>query len=255
MTPPASFPEVGRNHRKRIPTRGIKKITKISWFLGSRTGLARVGGKTRWMGVLVEVDWVGEGFRGWAHQGGDSPRWIRMDLEGTLVVRAGQVAVTTLSLGLEVWVRVTGVEVETGTRVVEVEADVMEGMGEAGAGMEVPGGRTIVTVIAITSGEAMTAGGEEGIIEVVVGVVTVHVGEVAVVAEAVAVAEAVVGGTELSHIHAFRVKPYPFAHPTPGTAAQSNVHNCSYSTRIYNVTRFRRALRATRFLNYASADR
>jgi len=168
-----SFLEVGRNHRRRIPTRGIRKITKTSWSLGSRTDLARVGGKTRWVEALVEAEEVGEGFRGWGHQEGGSPRWIRMDPEGTLVVMVGQAVTTTSSPDSEGWVRAA--EAEAGTRV--VEADVMEGMEEVGAVMEVRGGMTIVIAIAITLGEATTVEGEEAIIKVV-GAVTVNVGEV-----------------------------------------------------------------------------
>ena len=195
MTQPASFLEVGRNHLRRIQTLGIKKITKISWFLGSRMGLVRVGGKTRWMEVLAGVE-VGEGFRGWVHQEGGSLRWIRMDLEETLAVRVDQAVTRTSSLGLEVWVRAAEAE-EEGTLVVEAEADVMEGTVEVGVGMEVPGGMTIVIVTAIILREVTTAEGEEAIIEVV-GAETVHAGEVVEVVAAVAV----VGDTKLSLAHA-----------------------------------------------------
>jgi len=102
---------VGRNHRRRIPTLGIRKITKISWFLGSRMDLARVGGRNRWTEALAGV---GEGFRAWGHQEGGSLRWIRMDPGETLVARVDQVVTMTISLGLELWVRAA----EAGTRVV-----------------------------------------------------------------------------------------------------------------------------------------
>jgi len=185
VTPLVSSLGVERNHRRLTQTRGIRKITKILWFPGSRP--ARVGGKTRWMEVLVGMG-VGEGFRGWALQEGGSLRWIRMDLEGTLAVLADQVATTILSLGLEALVRTTGAQ--AGTQVEVVEAGVMEGL-EVGADMEVPGEMTIVTVIAITMGEVMTVEAEEATIEVV-GAVTVNVGEVA----------GVVGDTELSPVYA-----------------------------------------------------
>jgi len=183
VTQLVSFLEVGRNHRRRIQTLGIRKITKISWFLGSRMGLVTVGGKNRWMEVLAGVE-VGEGFREWAHQEEGSLRWIRMDPEGTLAARVDQAVTRTLSLGLEVWVRVA-------------EADVMEGMVEVEVGMEVPGGMTIVIVIATTLREVTTVEGEEAIIEVA-GAVTVHVGEGGVVV----VVAAVVGDTKLSLAHA-----------------------------------------------------
>jgi hypothetical protein len=54
---------VERNRRRRTPTRGIRRITKILWFPGSPpTVLARAGGMTRWMGAEVEAE---EDFRGW----------------------------------------------------------------------------------------------------------------------------------------------------------------------------------------------
>lgn len=204
--PVVSFREAGRNHRRRIQTRGIRKITKILWFLVSRpTELARVGGKIRLIAGQVEVEGVGQGFRGWDRQEGGSPRWIRMDLEGTLAVTVDQVVTRTLSLGLEVWVRVA--EAEADTRV--VEADVMVGL-EVGAGMEVPGEMTIVIVI--TLGEVTTAEGEEAIIEAV-GVATVNVGELGV-AEAVVVEAVVAGDTKLPLVHTFLIitQLYSFSH-------------------------------------------
>lgn len=194
--PRASFPEVERNHQRRIPTRETRKITRISWFPGSQLmDPGRVGGKTRWMRVVVEVE-AGEGSRAWDRQEGGSPRWIPMDQEETLAVTVGQVVPTTLSLGLEVWARAA--EVEVGTRAVEVEveeeeeADVMEQ-----AGMEeVPGRMTIVIAIAITLGEVTTAGGEGVIIEAV-GVEIANVGEVA----AAVVVEAVAGDIKLSLVY------------------------------------------------------
>jgi len=115
---PACFLEVERNHQRRIPTREIRKITKILWFPGSRlTDLARVGGKTKWMEVLVVV--AGEGFRGWNHRVGGSRRWILMEPEGNLAVIVDRVVTKILSLGLEEWVKVA--QVEAGTRAVEVE--------------------------------------------------------------------------------------------------------------------------------------
>ena len=169
--------------------RGIRKITKILWFPGLRpTDLARVGGKTKWMEVLVGEVAAAEGFRGWDHQVGGSRRWILMEPEGNLAVMVDQVVTKILFLGLEEWAKVA--QVEVGTRVVEVvgQVDVMGGMEEAC--MEVPGGMTIVIVIAITMEEVTTAEGEEGTI--VVGAVIVHVGEVVVVVAA----EAVAGDTE-----------------------------------------------------------
>jgi len=166
---------------------------RISWFLGSRTDLARVGGKTRWMEVPVGVE-AGEGFRGWVHQEGGSPRWIRMDPEGTLAARVDQVVTTTLSPGLEVWARAAEA---AGIQVVEAEADVMEGTEEVEVGMEVLGGMTIVIVIAITLPEVTTVEEEEEIIEVV-GVVSVNVGEEG---EVVPV-PVVVGDIKLSLAHA-----------------------------------------------------
>ena len=140
------------------------------------------------MGVLVEV---GEGFRGWDHREGGSRRWILMEPEGNLAVMVDRVVMTILSLGSEEWVKAAqaGVDIRA--------VDVMGGMEEAG--MEVPGGMTIVTAIAITMEEVMSAGGEEGIIEV--GVAIVNVGEVAAVA--VAVVEAAAGDTKLSLVHSF----------------------------------------------------
>jgi hypothetical protein len=159
-----------------------------------------------------------EGFRGWVHQEGGFPRWIRMGLEGTLAGTVDQVVMTTLSLGLEVWVRAA--EAEAGTRVVEVEADVMQDMEEGvgvGEDMEAPGGMTIVIVTAITTGEMMTVEGEEVNIEAV-GVVTAHVGEAV---EAVVEVGVVVGDTELSPIYAFLKPPLSFWHFRPyGTIAQ-----------------------------------
>ena len=166
--------------------------------------LERIGGKTRWMGAPVEVGEVEEGFQGWGHQGGGFLRWIRMDLEGTLAVMVDQVVATTLSLGLEEWVRVV-VGAEAGTRV--VEADVMGGTGEVGVGMEVRGGMMIAIVIVITLGEVMTAEGEEASIEVVEAV-TVNVGEVA---------EAAVGDTKYQ-LRLIYPQPYwlsYFAHAVP----------------------------------------
>jgi len=177
---------------------GIRMITKISWFLGSRMDLARVGGRNRWMEVPVEVE-VGEGFRGWDRQEGGFPRWIHMGPEGTLAVRVDQAVTTTLSLGLEVWVRAAGAEAGT---LVGAEADVMEDMVEVGVGMEVPGGMTIVIVIAITLRGVTTVEGEVPIIEVV-GAVTGHAGEEEEVVGEVVVAVAVVGDTELSLTYAF----------------------------------------------------
>jgi len=162
----------------------------ILWFPGSRP--ARVGGKTKWMGVLVEVEVeVGEGFRGWDHREGGSRKWIPMGPGGNLAVMVDLAVTKILSLGLEVWVKAAQVGVDTRA------VDVMGGM--EGAGMEVLGGRTIVIATAITMEEVMTVEGEEGIIEV--GVAIVHVGEVAV--EVGVVVEAVAGDTELSFVHTF----------------------------------------------------
>jgi len=163
----------------------------ILWFPGSRP--ARVGGKTKWMEVLVGVEEeAGEGFRGWDHREGGSRRWILTGPGGNLAVMVDRVVTTILSLDLEEWVKAAQVEVDTPV------VDVMGGMGEAG--MEVLGGMTIAIATAITMEEVTTVEGEEGIIEV--GVAIVNVGEVAVVVVVVGV-EAVAGDTELSLVHTF----------------------------------------------------
>lgn len=180
------FLGVERNRQRRIPTRGIRMITKILWFLGSaQMDLARTGGKTKWTEERVGVV---EGFRGWDQRGGSSHGWIRMDPEGNLGVTVDRGVAMTLSLGLEAWARAARVVV--GTRAAEV--GVMEGMEEVGT--VAPGGMTIVIAIAITTGEVTTVEGGEVIIEVV-GVI-VNVGEVAV-------AEELAGDTELSLVYAF----------------------------------------------------
>jgi hypothetical protein len=190
--PLACFQEVEKNRQRRIPTRGIRRITKILWFLGSRpTDLARAGGMNRPIVALVEAGEVEEDSRAWDNRAEGSPRWIRMDLGGTLVVMADLAVTMTLSLDLEVWVR--AVEEVEGSRVVEVVADEMEGTGvvEGGEGME--GGMKIVIVIAITMREATIE---------VVGAVTVNVGEVAG-----AVVVAVVGDTEPFLVHVYLNPP------------------------------------------------
>jgi len=172
--PPVSFQGVGRNRQRWTPMQEIRKIMRTLWFLGFRPmDQARIGGKTKWMGVLVEAE--AGGSREWAHQPEGSPRWIHMGLEEMLVVTADQAVPKTLSLGLEVWVRAVEVEVD-------IRADGMEG---AEAGTEVPEGTTTVTAITM----------EEVTKEVEEAEVTVNVGQVA------GVAGAAVGDTKPSFAH------------------------------------------------------
>ena len=170
--------------------REIKKITMTLWFPDSRP--ARVGGKTKWMGVLVEVEEeVGGGFQVWDHREGGSRKWIPMGPGGNLAVMVDLAVTKILSPDLEEWVKAAQVGVDTRA------VDVMGGMEEAG--MEVLGGMTIVIATAITMEEVTTVEGEEGIIEA--GVAIVHVGEVAVGVGVVV--EAVAGDTKLSFVHTF----------------------------------------------------
>lgn len=181
------FRVVGRNRQRRTPTLGIRRITKILWFLGSPpTVLARTGGKTKWTEAQVAVAVVD--FRGWDQRGESSRGWIPMDLEGNLGAMVDLVVAMTLSLVSEAWAKAAQAVVDTRVGEVDVTGDMEE------VGMVAPGGMTIAT--AITTGEMTTVEGGEVIIEVV-GVVTVNVGE------EVAAAEALAGDTELSLVYAF----------------------------------------------------